>query len=125
MSVDPVTTSEVTSAPVTTAAQLRQAELIALQQIVNTLNAMTSDMAAHREKMNTMVIDIALIKERQTNQAAQSLVIEELRSRIEILESRRHQQDGAASFARWLKDFGPWVLAGAAALWTYVKSLSP
>jgi N-dimethylarginine dimethylaminohydrolase len=82
-------------------------------------------MAAHREKMNTMVIDIALIKERQTNQAAQSLVIEELRSRIEILESRRHQQDGAASFARWLKDFGPWVLAGAAALWTYVKSLSP
>jgi N-dimethylarginine dimethylaminohydrolase len=125
MTVDQMAHPETTSAPITTAAQIRQAELIALQQIVNTLNTMTSDMATHREKMNTMVIDIALIKERQTNQAGQSLVIEELRSRIEILESRRHQQDGAASFARWLKDFGPWVIAGAAALWTYVKSLTP
>jgi N-dimethylarginine dimethylaminohydrolase len=125
MTVDQMAQTDTTAAPATTAAQIRQAELIALQQIVNTLNTMTSDMAAHREKMNTMVIDIALIKERQTNQAGQSLVIEELRSRIEILESRRHQQDGAASFARWLKDFGPWVIAGAAALWTYVKSLTP
>ena len=123
MTVDPMPNPE--APPVTTVAQIRQAELIALQQIVNTLNTMTSDMAAHREKMNTIVIDIALIKERQANQAAQSLVIEELRSRVELLESRRHQQDGAASFAKWLKDFGPWVLAGAAALWTYVKSLTP
>jgi hypothetical protein len=125
MTVDQMAQTDTTAAPVATAAQIRQAELIALQQIVNTLNTMTSDMATHREKMNTMVIDIALIKERQTNQAAQSLVIEELRSRIEILESRRHQQDGAASFARWLKDFGPWIIAGAAAFWTYVKSLTP
>jgi hypothetical protein len=111
--------------PVPTTAQLRQAELIALQQIVNTLNTMTNDMAAYREKLNTVVIDIALIKERQANQAAMSKTMDDLRARVEVLESRRHQQDGAASFAKWLKDFGPWVIAGAAALWTYVKSLTP
>lgn len=124
MTVDPHG-AEASSLPsVPTAAQLRQAELIALQQIVQTLNMMTNDLAAHREKLNTVVTDIALIKERQANQASLYKTVDDLRGRIEVLESRRHQQDGAATFARWLKDFGPWVLAGAAALWTYVKSLT-
>ena len=124
MTIDP-NAPENPMPPVPTTAQLRQAELIALQQIVNTLNTMTNDMAAYREKLNTVVIDIALIKERQANQAAMSKTMDDLRARVEVLESRRHQQDGAASFAKWLKDFGPWVIAGAAALWTYVKSLTP
>lgn len=125
MTVDPHGPDTSSLPVIPTAAQLRQAELIALQQIVQTLNVMTNDMASHREKLNTVVTDIALIKERQANQATLYKTVEDLRARIEVLESRRHQQDGAASFAKWLKDFGPWVVASAAALWAYIKSLIP
>jgi len=109
----------------TTATQVRQAELIALQQIATTLQNTTEELVKVREQVNSMCIDIALIKERQVNQAKTSQELESVRSRVEALELRRHQQDGAMTFAKWLKDFGPWVLAGAAALWTYVRSLTP
>lgn len=108
---------------------LREAELLALRQMADNVSAMTRELVTNREVMTELRIDMASIKERQAQHSEFKDFLLELKDeqktmtdRIVAIERRNAQQDGAVGFVQYVKDFGPWLLAIAAALWALVKT---
>ncbi len=96
---------------------LHHAEIMTLRQIGNTLQSMTAELQASRSDMTDLKIDVAVIKERQTQSMELKEKLTVLEAKIEKLEARNTKQDGAFSFMTMLKDFGPWIMAFAAVVW--------
>lgn len=91
----------------------RSAELMAMAEMTRALLALTSEVGEYRKIMTRMEIDIAIMKERQTNYA-------ELKSRLEKVENRDAEQVGAYKGLSFLKDFGPWLLSLAVLAWSFL-----
>jgi len=91
----------------------RSPELAAMAEMTKALIALTTEVGQFRHEFTTMQIDIAIMKERQTNYA-------ELRERIEKMERRDAEQDGAYKGLHFLKDFGPWLAALTALAWGFL-----
>lgn len=100
---------------------MREAELLALRQMSDSIASFTQEMAANREMMVGIREDMAVIKERQRAYADVRDDIVEIRKRVDEIETRNAKQDGAMSFATLLKDFGPWIVSLLAVVWAFVK----
>jgi hypothetical protein len=107
---------------------MREAELLALRQMADNVAAMTRELVSSREIMTDLRIDMAAIKERQEQHSEFKEFLAELKgitdklsTRVTAIETRNAQQDGAVGLVQWLKDFGPWLLAIAAVLWSFAK----
>ncbi len=96
---------------------LHHAEIMTLRQIGNTLQSMTSELQANRSDMTEMKIDLAVIKERQSQNIEMKEELATVKAEIEKLKDRNTKQDGAFSFVAMLKDFGPWILSFGVLLW--------
>ena len=97
---------------------LHHAELLTLRQITKNLELIASEMQAHRKDMTTIQVDVAVIKERQTQSVELKEKITALELKIDILERRNDSQDGAYSFVKLLKEFGPWALSLVVLAWS-------
>lgn len=91
----------------------RSAELLAMAEMTKALLALTAEVGEYRKIMTRMEIDIAIMKERQTNYA-------ELRERLEKVERRDAEQIGAYKGLHFLKDFGPWLVSLATLAWAFL-----
>ncbi len=89
----------------------REAEVMLLRQMTRTFETFTAEMVAHRGDMGQLKTDIAVIKERQMQNAEMRETMDEMRREIDLLKARNSQQDGAYTFLTMLKDFGPWLFA--------------
>ena len=96
---------------------LHHAEIMTLRQIGNTLQSITGELQASRSDMMEMKIDVAVIKERQSQHIELKEQLAALQSEVEKLKDRNTKQDGAFSFATMLKDFGPWIFSFGILLW--------
>lgn len=96
---------------------LHHAEIMTLRQISNTLQSMTQELQANRQDMTEMKVDVAVIKERQTQHIEMKAKLDVVEAEIEKLKERNMKQDGAFSLATALKDFGPWIISFAVLLW--------
>lgn len=104
---------------------LHHAEIMTLRQIGNTLQSMTSELQANRADMMEMKVDVAVIKERQSQNIEMKESIASLKTKIEKLEQRNISQDGAFSFVKMLKDFGPWILSFGVLLYGLLSHATP
>ena len=106
---------------------IREAEVLALRQMAESVNNLAREVAESRETMARIREDMAVLKDRQSNhEKLEDEVIQfkkEVREELAALKERNAQQDGAMTFAKWLKEFGPWILGVAAVAWTWLKSL--
>lgn len=91
----------------------RSAELAAMAEMTKALVALTTEIGGFRQEFTLMQIDIAIMKERQNNYA-------ELKERLEKVERRDAEQDGAYKGLHFLKDFGPWLAALTALAWGFL-----
>lgn len=91
----------------------RSPELAAMAEMTRALTVLTSEVGQFRAEFTTMQIDIAIMKERQTNYA-------ELKERLEKVERRDAEQDGAYKGVQFLKEFGPWVAMLATLAWGFL-----
>lgn len=96
---------------------LHHAEIMTLRQISNTLQSITGELQANRTDMIEMKVDVAVIKERQSQNIEMKAKLDVLEAEIEKLKDRNTKQDGAFSFAAALKDFGPWIFSFGVLLW--------
>lgn len=96
----------------------RSAEVMAIAEMTKALLALTAEVGEYRKIMTRMEIDIAIMKERQTNYA-------ELKERLEKVERRGAEQDGAYKGLHFLKDFGPWLAALMALAWGFLWRTPP
>lgn len=99
----------------------RESEVMVLRNISDTLAAINSELADNRKMMGKMVTDVAVLMDRERGHIEMKEVLEDFRRRIENIETRNAQQDGALNFATVLKDFGPWIISIAALIWAYVR----
>jgi acyl carrier protein phosphodiesterase len=97
---------------------LHHAELLTLRQITKNLELIASEMLAHRKDMTAMQVDVAIIKERQTQSQELKEKITSLETKIDVLEKRNDSQDGAYTFVTLLKDFGPWAFGLLVLAWS-------
>lgn len=95
----------------------RSAEL-AMAEMTKALLALTAEVGEYRKIMTRMEIDIAIMKERQTNYA-------ELKERLEKVERRDTEQDGAVKLVHFLKDYLPWVATLATLAWGFLWRTPP
>lgn len=100
---------------------MRESEVLVLRQLSDGVSALTREMGTNREMMMGIREDMAVIKERQRAYADVRDDLSAVVSRIEAIEKRNAQQDGAMSFATLLKDFGPWIMAIGAAIYAFFK----
>lgn len=91
----------------------RSAEAIAMAEMTKALLGLTAEIGEYRKIMTRMEIDIAIMKERQTNYA-------ELKERLDKVERRDTEQDGMVKGAHFIKDFGPWLLSLAVLAWGFL-----
>ena len=101
-----------------------RAEIMTLQQITATLEAIAVELRDNRQTMMTMATSIARIEERQKQHVEFKEQLQELGDKVEKIENRNARQDGAFGFVTLLKDFGPWALGIGAVVWDiFVHSL--
>ncbi len=96
----------------------RSAELAAMAKMTEALIGLTSEISSYREAMTRMEIDIAIMKERQTSYA-------ELKERLEKVERRDTEQDGAVKLVHFLKDYLPWFATLATLAWGFLWRTPP
>lgn len=97
--------------PSTSEQVAREAEIMLLRAMNRSLEAMTGEMMAHRNDIGGIKTDIAVIKERQLQNAVLRDSYLELERKVDALQARNDKQDGVMSFATLLKDFGPWAVS--------------
>lgn len=100
---------------------LREAELLALRQMADSLTSLTREMMTNREVMATIREDLAVIRERQSQHSETKEELRTMKTRLELVEQRHMRQDGAMGFASWMKDFGPWLVAVAVGTWAFLS----
>lgn len=96
----------------------RSAELAAMAEMTKALVALTTEIGGFRQEFTQMQIDIALMKERQTSYA-------ELKERLEKVERRDSEQDGAVKLVHFLKDYLPWIATLATLAWGFLWRTPP
>lgn len=96
----------------------KQAEIMALRQIGDILKTVSQEMAAQRKDMSEVKVDIAVMKERQSQNQELRETVKALEGKIEVLEARNLREDGAVTFLTFLKDFGPWLAALLVFAWS-------
>jgi hypothetical protein len=74
-------------------------------------------MDRHTDDMAQMKTDIAVIKERQAQNADFRDALDAMRAEILALKARNDKQDGAYSLATAAKEFGPWLFSLLALAW--------
>lgn len=103
--------------PVPTSQALQHIEITVLRQLGENIAAQTR----HLETLSTKVDDVRerviRIEALQTDKQ-----IEELKSRVTMLEDTSNQARGVASFAAWLAQSAPWLLAGIAAAIAFMRN---
>lgn len=122
---------------------MREAELLTLRNISDSLVALHQEMGSYRESVASMREDMAVIRERQQqhHEFRESLkeMSAEFRSsirelgeqfrrdldgigeRVDSLEDRNLKQDGAFTFATLLEKFGPWMATLVLGWWAFVR----
>jgi predicted nucleic acid-binding Zn-ribbon protein len=106
-----------------------EAVLVALQQVGSAMASISQEMASNREVMTEMRLDMATIKERQTQHSEFKEFLKELKAEIEkvdlrlqAVETRNNKVDGAMGLAQWVREFGPWFLSMAAVAFAYITT---
>jgi len=97
---------------------LREAQLMLLHNMSRTLESITAEMLAQRKDMSGIILDVAVIKERQQAQSKIEELYIEMRKDIDAIKARNFQQDGAMSAATLMKDFGPWLISLGVVFWS-------
>jgi hypothetical protein len=97
---------------------LHHAEILTLRQITTNLEAIAQELQASRRDMTEMKVDVAIIKERQTQSVELKQKISALEGKVDVLELRNTKQDGAYSLVALLKDFGPWIFGLLVLAWS-------
>lgn len=122
---------------------MREAELLALRNISDSLVALHQEMGAYRESVASMREDMAVIKERQqqhhefresmkdlTTEFRDSIRalgaefqrgLDALETRVKAVEARNLKQDGAVGFVALLEKFGPWFVTLVVGWWAFVR----
>ncbi len=100
---------------------LHHAEILTLRQITTNLEGIAKELQASRADMTEMKVDVAIIKERQTQTSELKEKIAALEQKVDLLEARNTKQDGAYTFVAMLKDFGPWLFGLFVLAWSLLK----
>lgn len=102
----------------------KQAEIMALRQITDTLRVINMELKEGRERHDKVLSglhevkqDIAVMKEQNKAVEDLRLTASKLDTRISTLEDRFLQIDGAQNTLKFLKEFGPWLFALLALAW--------
>lgn len=96
---------------------LHHAEILTLRQIGATLEGITAELQGSRKDMTDIKVDVAVIKERQQQNAKLEEKVLQLEIKVDTLETRNAQQDGAYTMVTALKEFGPWLISLAVLAW--------
>lgn len=95
---------------------MRQAQILAMSQMSDALRSLSNRFDKQQDKQDTVVELIGAVRTDIAVMKAQQEELDELREscrdhakRLDMLELRNAQQDGAASFINWVKEFGPWL----------------
>lgn len=90
--------------------QFQQAEFMVLQQMHDTLKGVSVTLTRQGEQMQTMREDIVWLRAREEQMAGLRETAVLLDKRLEAVELRNAQQDGAFKFAEFLKAYAPWLV---------------
>ena len=89
----------------------KQAEILALRQMTDTLKTISTELVQHRELLGDMRTDIAVMKEQNKSMEDMRETQQKQDARLLVLEQRQQQWDGANNAVKWLREFGPWIVS--------------
>lgn len=103
---------------------LKQAELMALREMSNTMKRISDELVSQRDKHEVVVqtlsdirTDIAVMQEANKAVAEIKADVANLDLRMKVIEARNQQIDGATNFVKWLREFGPWLFSMLVMAW--------
>lgn len=104
---------------------LRQAELLTLRQISDSLQNLYSEQVKHGDTLHSVREDVAVLKVRMEDTKELESKVNALTVEVSELKLRNAKEDGGKGFAVTLSDalykFGPWMGMGAVALYEFIR----
>jgi predicted nucleic acid-binding Zn-ribbon protein len=91
-----------------------QAQILAMQQISDTLRRLSNTIESQGARIQEMRDEITWFKAREEQMADLRETVAGIEQRITSVEIRAAQQDGAFKLANFLKEYMPWIVALAA-----------
>lgn len=109
---------------VTSAEAVRQAELLTLRQISDSLQNLYAEQVKHSDVLYSVKEDVAVLKMRMEDTKALENKIVVLEAKISNLELRNAKEDGGKGMAVTLSDvvykFGPWTAMLALGIYEFI-----